>query len=147
MKNTNIEELIIDYIDNNITENIKEEFLNAAIHFVVNEELCSREDITRIKYRFKKIKSNDVMNYVKIGVTYGYILYRAVLFDLVAEELKSKCCEVLIKISSEITKFVTMESDEEELFMSVRIIISNLYISDKCNNKVLSKFDGCKILY
>ena len=101
----------------------------------------------RIKYRFKKIKSNDVMNYVKIGVTYGYILYRAVLFDLVAEELKSKCCEVLIKISSEITKFVTMESDEEELFMNVRIIISNLYISDKCNNKVLSKFDGCKILY
>lgn len=147
MEKRNIEELVIDYIDNNITENIKEDFLNAAIHFVVNEELCSREDIMRIKYRFKKIKSNDVMDYVKLGVTYGYILYRAVLFHLVDEEFKSKYCEVLMKISSEVTKFVTMESDEEELFTNIRLAISNLYISDECNSKVVSKFNGCEIVY
>ena len=49
MRNTNVEELVVDYVENNITENIKEEFLNAAIHFIVNENLCDS-----VKFRMKK---------------------------------------------------------------------------------------------
>lgn len=147
MRNTNVEELVVDYVENNITENIKEEFLNAAIHFIVNENLCSREDIMRIKYRFKKVESKDVIDFVKLGVTYGYILYRSVLLNLTTEEIKSKCCQALIEISNEVTKFVTMANDDEELFSGVKVAINKLGISDKCNSKVLSKFAECNILY
>lgn len=52
-----MEQLILNYVENNITEEIKEEFINAAIHFIINEDNCSQADIMRIKYRFKKIKS------------------------------------------------------------------------------------------
>ncbi|MDU4884978.1 hypothetical protein [uncultured Clostridium sp.] len=147
MQNSNIEKLVIDYLENNVVESIKEEFLNAAIHFIINEEICSKEDILRIKYRFKKIKSNEVIDYIKLSVTYGYILYRALVFNLVDENSKSSCCEAFLNISNEITKFITMEIDEEDLYRNIKLAISSLYIGDDCNNKVLEKFRGCSIVF
>lgn len=147
MQNSNIEKLVIDYLENNVVESIKEEFLNAAIHFIINEVICSKEDILRTKYRFKKIKSNEVIDYIKLSVTYGYILYRALVFNLVDEKSKSSCCEAFLNISNEITKFITMEIDEEDLYRNIKLAISSLYIGDDCNNKVLEKFRGCSIVF
>lgn len=147
MQNSNIEKLVMEYLENNVVENIKEEFLNAAIHFIINEEVCSKEDILRTKYRLKKIKSNEVIDYIKLSVTYGYILYRALIFNLVNEKSKSSCCEAFLNISNEITKFITMEIDEEYLYRNIKLAISSLYIGDNCNNKVLEKFRGCSIIF
>ena len=147
MQNSNIEKLVIEYLENNVVESIKEEFLNAAIHFIINEEICSKEDILRIKYRFKKIKSNEVIDYIKLSVTYGYILYRVLVFNLVDEKSKSSCCEAFLNISNEITKFITMEIDEDDLYKNIKLAISSLYIGDDCNNKVLEKFRGCSIVF
>lgn len=147
MQNSNIERLVIEYLENNVLESIKEEFLNAAIHFIINEDVCSKEDILRTKYRLKKIKSNEVIDYIKLSVTYGYILYRAVVFNLVDEKSKSSCCEAFLNISNEITKFITMEIDEEDLYKNIKLAISSLYISDECNNKVLEKFKGYSIVF
>lgn len=147
MQNSNIEKLVIEYLENNVLESIKEEFLNAAIHFIINEDVCSKEDILRTKYRLKKIKSNEVIDYIKLSVTYGYILYRALVLDLVDEKSKSSCCEAFLNISNEITKFITMEIDEEDLYKNIKLAISSLYISDDCNNRVLEKFRGCSIVF
>lgn len=147
MQNSNIEKLVIQYLENNVVESIKEEFLNAAIYFVINEDVCSKEDILRTKYRLKKIKSNEVIDYIKLSVTYGYILYRTLVFNLVDEKSKSSCCEAFLNISNEITKFITMEVDEEDLYKNIKLAISSLYISDECNNKVLEKFKGYSIVF
>lgn len=147
MQNSNIERLVIEYLENNVLESIKEEFLNAAIHFIINEDVCSKEDILRTKYRLKKIKSNEVIDYIKLSVTYGYILYRTLVFNLVDEKSKSSCCEAFLNISNEITKFITMEIDEEDLYKNIKLTISSLYISDDCNNNVLEKFRGCSIVF
>lgn len=147
MQNSNIEKLVIEYLENNVVESIKEEFLNAAIHFIINEVVCSKEDILRTKYRLKKIEANEVIDYIKLSVAYGYILYRAVVFNLVEEKSKSSCCEAFLNISNEITKFITMEVDEEDLYKNIKLAISSLYISDECNNKVLEKFKGYSIVF
>lgn len=147
MKNINMEKLILDYVRNNITEKIKNHFINAAVHFIINEDNCSQYDIMRIKYRFKKIESNEVLDYIKLCSTYGYIIYRSVAFNLVDEGMKSKCCEVIMEISNEITKYVTMEIDEEELRNKMELAISKLYISDKCNEIVLEKFKECEFKF
>lgn len=147
MQNSNIEKLVIEYLENNVVEGIKEEFINAAIHFIINEDVCSKEDILRTKYRLKKIKSNEVIDYIKLSVTYGYILYRALVFNLVDEKSKSSCCEAFLNISNEITKFITMEVDEADLYKNIKLAISSLYISDDCNNKVLQMFRGCSIVF
>ena len=44
-----MEQLILNYVENNITEEIKGEFINSAIHFIINEDNCSQADIMRIK--------------------------------------------------------------------------------------------------
>lgn len=144
MKNISMENLILDYVQNNITEELKEEFINAAVHFIVDEDSCSKYDVMRIKYRFKKIESNEVLDYIKLCSTYGYIIYRSVVFNLVDEEMKSKCCEVIMEISNEVTKYGTMEIDEEELHNKMELAISKLYISDRCNEFVLEKFKKCQ---
>ena len=82
-----------------------------------------------------------------MSVTYGYILYRALVFNLVDENRKSSCCEAFLNISNEITKFITMEIDEEDLYRNIKLAISSLYIGDDCNNKVLEKFRGCSIVF
>lgn len=142
-----IENLIIDYVENNITDELKADFINAAIHFIINEEVCSQYDIMRIRYRFKKIESEDVQNNIKLCVTYGYIIYRALMYNLVPEIIKTKCCEAIIEISNEITKYITMESDEKELQSEIEAEISNLDLSEKCNKLILDKFRNCKLVY
>lgn len=147
MKNVKMEKLILEYVKNNITEEVKEDFINAAVHFIVNEDSCSKYDIMRIKYRFKKIKSNEIIDYIKLCSTYVYIIYRSVVFNLVEESMKSRCCEVIMEISNEITKYVTMESDELELHKNMELEVSKLCISDKCNAVVLEKFKDCHLSY
>ena len=138
-----MEQLILNYVENNITEEIKEEFINAAIHFIINEDNCSKADIMRIKYRFKKIKSQEILDYLKLCSTYGYIIYRSVILNLIEESMKSRCCEVIIEISNELTKYVTMESDEDQLHKNIELAISKLYISEGCNKVALEKFKTC----
>lgn len=147
MKNINIEKLILDYVENNIMEDVKESFINAIVHFIINENNCSKYDLMRIKYRFNKIDDNKVLDYIKLSSIYGYIIYRSVIFNLVEESMKSKCCQAIINISNIITKYVTMEIDEEELYSNMEIAISNLYISDNCNKIVLDKFKNYEFIF
>ena len=115
--------------------------------FTINQDNCSHYDIMRIKYRFKKIESNEVVNYIKLCSTYVYIIYRSLLLDLVEESIKSKCCEALIEISNEMTKYVIMEIDEDQLRKKMELAISNLYISESCNNIALEKLKGCEFKF
>lgn len=139
MKKENIETLIVKYVQENVTEEIKDDFINAAIHFIVNEELCNEYDIMRIKYRLKRIESNEILNYIKLCSVYGYIIYRSVIMNLINEDIKSECCNAIIKISEEVTNYITMKSDEEELYNNIQVAINRLNISDKCNELVLNK--------
>lgn len=147
MRNINIEKLILDYVQNNVMEEVKESFINAVVHFIINENNCSKYDLMRIKYRFDKIEDNEVLDYIKLCSTYGYIIYRSVIFNLVEENMKSKCCEAIINISNIMTKYVIMEIDEEDLRNDMEVAISNLYISDNCNKIILDKFRNCKFRF
>lgn len=146
MKKSNIESLIIEYIENKVTEDIKSDFINSVIHFIINEDICSNYDIMRIKYRFKKIQSKEVINYIKLCSVYGYIIYRSLLLNLVKEEEKSICCEAVLSISNEITRYVTMEDDENELYSKMKKAINNLDISTRCEELVINKFEGIPVL-
>lgn len=50
-----MDSIIMNYIEEKLTDNLKKDFVVAAIHFIVDEELCSEEDIKKIENR-KKIK-------------------------------------------------------------------------------------------
>ena len=50
-----MDSIIMNYIEEKLTDNLKKDFVVAAIHFIVDEELCSEEDIKKQKIE-KKIK-------------------------------------------------------------------------------------------
>lgn len=147
MEKQNIEKLIVDYVENSIKEDVKVEFINSAIHFIINEDNCSKYDIMRIKYRFNKLDSKEVIDFLKLSATYGYIIYRSLIFNLVEDNEVNKCCEAIIKISDEITKFVTMENDEVDLYLAIKTAIDKLNINSKCNQLVLNKLSNVSVSF
>lgn len=147
MKKENIEKLILEYVEKNIVDDIKVEFINSAIHFIINEENCSKYDIMRIKYRLNKLNSKEVLDFIKLSATYGYIIYRSLIFNLVEDSDVDKCCEAIINISDEMTKFVTMENNEADLYISIKTAIDKLNINSKCNDLVLSKLSKVSISF
>ena len=147
MRKQNIEKLILEYVENNIVDDIKTEFINAAVHFIINEDNCSKYDIMRIKYRFNKLDSKEVVDFLKLSATYGYIIYRSLIFNLVEDNDVNKCCEAIINISNEMTKFVTMENNEADLYISIKTAIDKLNINSKCNDLVLSKLSNVSISF
>lgn len=147
MRKQNIEKLILEYVENNIVDDIKTEFINAAVHFIINEDNCSKYDIMRIKYRFNKLDSKEVVDFLKLSATYGYIIYRSLIFNLVEDNDVNKCCEAIINISNEMTKFVTMENNEADLYISIKTAIDKLNINSKCNDLVLSKLNNVSISF
>ena len=62
------------------------------------------------------------------------------------EEEKSICCEAVLSISNEITRYVTMEDDENELYSKMKKAINNLDISTRCEELVINKFEGIPVL-
>ena len=140
-----IEEIIINYIEESVTEEIRDEFINAAIHFVINEELFKEFDLMRIKYKIEKIDKQEVTDCLKLSAIYGYIIYRTVVLKLVNEELQSKCGEVFLEISKVVTDYLTMKTDEEELFSEVEAFMNKLGISSECNKFVLERIENKNI--
>ena len=49
-----MDSIIMNYIEEKLTDNLKKDFVVAAIHFIVDEELCSEEDIKKIEKQEKK---------------------------------------------------------------------------------------------
>lgn len=147
MRKQNIEKLILEYVENNIVDDIKAEFINSAVHFIINEDNCSKYDIMRIKYRLNKLNSKEILDFIKLSATYGYIIYRSLIFNLVEDKDVNKCCEVIINISNEMTKFVTMENNEADLYMAIKKAIDKLNINSKCNDLVLSKLNNVSISF
>ena len=140
MNTKNVDVLIKDYIQNNITDDIKDEFMNAAIHFMINEDECSDYDLMRIKYRLKKIHSKDVFDCLKLTSVYGYVIYRTIIYKLISEEEKTECCQALINMSNEFTRYLTMEDNESDLYNTVDKALESLNIDKASNELIINKF-------
>ena len=99
----------------------------------------------RIKYRLKKICSNKVMDCLKLSSVYGYSIYRAVALNLLDDDEKVKCCNSLINISNEFTKYLTMEDNEEELYETMNQSVRELNIDKDCDDLIINKFKDSRI--
>ena len=55
-----MDSIIMNYIEEKLTDNLKKDFVVAAIHFIVDEELCSEEDIKKIEKKIKEMKKSMI---------------------------------------------------------------------------------------
>ena len=139
-----MESVIINYIEEKLTNNLKKDFIVAAIHFIVDEELCSQGDIKKIEDRKKGKRDEVVDDCLKLSAIYGYIVYRTVTSGALDEETEMKNCKLLMELSRTVSNYITAEIEGEELVSYFKEFTLKLRISNECNKFVLSKINDIK---
>ena len=134
-----IEEIIESYISEKVNDNIKEDFIDAAVHFNISSSICTKHDIMRIEYRFKNIKDESVYKMFKLYSVYSYILYRAVEVEKVKSKDRLEVSQSVLVISSLITGYSTMKYDDEDIILGFTDEANKLGISDEFNKKIKEK--------
>lgn len=139
-----MESVIMNYIEEKLTDNLKKDFVVAAIHFIVDEELCSEEDIKKIENRKKDKRDEVVDDCLKLLAIYGYVVYRTVASGTLDEETEMKNCKLLMELSRTVSNYITTEIEGEELVSYFKEFTLKLRISNECNKFVLSKIRDIK---
>ena len=76
--NVIIYRLVLNYLNTKVTNNLKDEFINASLHFNINNDIYKKYSPVQIEYMISKISSDEIIDYVELCSVYGYILYRAI---------------------------------------------------------------------
>lgn len=134
-----IEEIIENYISEKVNADIKEDFIDAAVHFNISSSICTKHDIMRIEYRFKNIKDEAVYKMFKLYSVYSYILYRAVEVEKIKSKDRLEVSQSVLVISSLITGYSTMKYDDEDIILGFTDEANKLGISDEFNKKIKKK--------
>lgn len=133
-----IEEIIQNYLLEKITEDIKDEFVNAAIHFNINEKVYDTYGNLKVECMLNNIKSEEVINHVELCSTYGYILFRAIKNNELDNEDIIEALQIILSIKNALTRYVTRTIDEMELYERLKVTIHKMNLSDEYNYKILS---------
>lgn len=134
-----IEKIIGNYISDKVNESIKEDFIEAAVHFNISSSICTKHDLMRIEYRFKNIKDENVYKTFKLYSVYSYILYRAVEVGSVKSEDRLHVSQSVLSMSSLITGYATMKYDDEDIMLGFSDEAVNLGISKEFDDKIKDK--------
>lgn len=137
-----MEKIITNYVEDHLTDDVVDSFIRAAIHFIIDEELCSEEDIKKIEYRKNDKRLKEVDDCLSLAATYGYILYRSIALDIIDGDNYVEYCKLLLELSRAVRDYVTMKSDDEELICSFNKIKDKLGIDNRCDKFVLDKIGG-----
>lgn len=136
MEKTQVEKIIIKYISEKVNESIKENFIDAAVHFNISSSICTKHDLMRIEYRFKNIKDEAVYKTFKLYSVYSYILYRAVELGDVEGEDRLEVSQSILNMSSLITGYSTMKYDDKDILLGFAEESIKLGISNNFNEKI-----------
>ena len=134
-----IEEIIESYISEKVNDSIKEDFIEAAVHFNISSSICSKHDLIRIEYRFKNIRNEDVYKVFKLYSVYSYILYRAIEISRIKVEDRLEVSQSVLAISSLITGYSTMKYDDEDILLGFADEANKLEISNEFNERIKRK--------
>lgn len=130
------EKIIGDYISEKVSESLKDNFVDAAVHFNISPSICTKHDLMRIEYRFKNIKDEDVYQTFKLYSVYSYILYRAVEVGNVKDEDRLDVSQSVLCMSSLITGYATMKYDDTDIVIGFKDEAVKLGITEEFDEKM-----------
>lgn len=133
------EKIIKDYISEKVSEALKDNFIDAAVHFNISPSICTKHDLMRIEYRFKNIKDEDVYNTFKLYSVYSYILYRAVEVGSVKDEDRLEVSQSVLCMSSLITGYATMKYDDSDIMIGFKDEAVKLGISEEFDEEIKNR--------
>lgn len=110
-----LQQIVKEFIDKNVPEEAKHEFIVAAIHFNINLNVCTKYDLMRIDHRAKELADVEKNKILTTASIFSYILFRAINHNEISKEDILKVKTALMQISTYITDYMTFRIDEETL--------------------------------
>ena len=133
-----IYDLVEEYIKEKVNKEIKDEFINAALHFNINNTLYKTYTPIQIESKINKIHSEELKDYVEIICVYGYILFRLIKENKFKEEDRIEGLQLIIEINNSITSYIRNKISEEELKYKIDCIIKKMNLKEEENNNIIS---------
>lgn len=135
--NVIIYRLVLNYLNTKVTNDLKDEFINASLHFNINNDIYKKYSPVQIEYMISKISSDEIIDYVELCSVYGYILYRAIEQDELNEEERIEGLQIVLEISNSITSYLRNLIGENELFDKLLNVTEKLNLTKDQNEKII----------
>lgn len=137
-----IYKLVQNYIEEKVTDDLKDEFINAALHFNINNDVYKMFSPIEIEYKINKISSGEIKDYVELCSVYGYILFRLIKDNTIKEEDRIEALQIILEINNIITNYIRGIIKEEELFERLMNITTKLNLTKEENLHIIEKLNS-----
>ena len=134
---TMIYSIVLDYLNKKVTNDIRDEFINAAVHFNINNDIYEKYSSVEIECILRKVSNNNVIDYIELCSVCGYILYRLIENNELNNEDRIEALQVILEISNDISNYLRGVVHEDELYENLLNITSKLNLSkDQSENLI-----------
>lgn len=128
--------LVVDYLNGKVASDIKDEFINASVHFNVNNDIYNKYSSVEIEYMLSKIQDENIIDYVELCSVYGYILYRTIENCNLKDDDRIEALQIVLEISNLISGFLRASLNEKELYEKLMKVTKKLKLTEKQNKEI-----------
>ena len=132
-----IYELVLNYLNQKVTNDLKDEFINAALHFNINHDVYKKYSSVQIECKINNIENPKIVDYVELCSVYGYIIYRLIKEDKLLENERIEALQIVLEINTSITGYIRNIISKEELFERLKAVTEKLNLKTEENEKII----------
>ena len=136
---TVIYSIVLDYLNKKVTSDLKDEFINASVHFNINNDIYNKYSSVEIEYMLSTITDNNISDYVELCSVCGYILYRLIENNELINEDRIEALQVILEISNCISNYLRGAIQVDELYEKLLQVTRKLGLTDTECNKLIEK--------
>ena len=134
---TIIYNIILDYLNKKVTSDLKDEFINASVHFNINNDIYNKYSSVEIEYMLSKISDNIVIDYVELCSVCGYVLYRLIENNELNNEDRIEALQIILEISNDISNYLRGAIEVEELYERLLQVTQKLGLTEVESKKLI----------
>ncbi len=123
--------VLFDYLNKKVTSDLKDEFINASVHFNINNDIYNKYSSVEIEYMLSKISDTIIIDYVELCSVCGYILYRLIENNELNNEDRIEALQIILEISNDISNYFRGVIQEEELYEKLVQLTSKLGLTKR----------------
>ncbi len=123
--------VLFDYLNKKVTSDLKDEFINASVHFNINNDIYNKYSSVEIEYMLSKISDTIIIDYVELCSVCGYILYRLIENNELNNEDRIEALQIILEISNDISNYFRGAIQEEELYEKLVQLTSKLGLTKR----------------
>lgn len=136
---TIIYSIVLDYLNKKVTSDLKDEFINASVHFNINNDIYNKYSSVEIEYMLSTITDNNISDYVELCSVCGYILYRLIENNELINEDRIEALQIILEISNCISNYLRGAIQVDELYEKLLQVTRKLGLTDTECNKLIEK--------